>query len=467
MAPIFASAKPRRAALICLFIFAISASAGHFRSEPASIQNQRRNNAYSLQEEAYSLQEEAMSANKRLRLDLRTSQQQHQDTQTGRRSDSDTAGGPSKGRSTGPSKDPPGKTLLEVVLVGVPLAASDDTILNEVRRRYKVQSARRILRYPDQHPTTFIKVRLDSSAGYERILHHGVYIADLHHKVEKPRQKKRSSPIHRCLNCQSIGTHLSHNCQNPTKCPRCAAPHREANCTAEETCCANCQGPHPGFSNQCPVWKEKTTAATLKSTPATKEDTEKRTTAIKDLGDYQEDHFRGVKKAYDDLLGEVKEVYTELLADVQELRKELRQQRPVPEQEAAQPTEEEPSAEEKQKKKQEKNRRKKEREQQEESEKAATQERRVQGEELRSIIEDRAEISRQICDSIINEVLLHPTAFELDQGEDNTIFAVRGLLGFRARHAIEEEKGNSEPEYDHVSPWPDWFQPEDAYPPTP
>ena len=63
----------------------------------------------------------------------------------------------------------------------------------------------------------------------------------------------------RCFKCQRFGHHKD-NCRRKPVCARCGSEDHhdsESSCNSQPHCC-NCDGDHPAYSKQCPVWlKEK------------------------------------------------------------------------------------------------------------------------------------------------------------------------------------------------------------------
>ena len=71
----------------------------------------------------------------------------------------------------------------------------------------------------------------------------------------------------RCFKCQQYGHHISRCPRNPV-CAKCGTEEENHDF---ETCsnpqkCANCKGPHPAFSRECPLWKEEKEILNLKYT---------------------------------------------------------------------------------------------------------------------------------------------------------------------------------------------------------
>ncbi|KAJ5987693.1 hypothetical protein N7481_002903 [Penicillium waksmanii] len=67
----------------------------------------------------------------------------------------------------------------------------------------------------------------------------------------------RSLRVRQCFNCQQYG-HIGTSCANKTKCVYCAGEHQSRDCTTrmhegKERKCANCEGAHPAWSEDCEV----------------------------------------------------------------------------------------------------------------------------------------------------------------------------------------------------------------------
>ena len=101
----------------------------------------------------------------------------------------------------------------------------------------------------------------------------------LGHTVVTWQRRENRQQISQCHKCQAWG-HATSNCYMAFKCLKCAEPHKTAECpkSAEEPAkCANCMGPHPANSTECPVYvgkleyalrNRKSTSAKKTYTPA-------------------------------------------------------------------------------------------------------------------------------------------------------------------------------------------------------
>lgn len=70
-------------------------------------------------------------------------------------------------------------------------------------------------------------------------------------KVKWDFQKRRSSKITQCYNCQMLG-HGSKQCKVRTFCANCAGTHSTADCKSDTILCANCNGKHKSTFAECP-----------------------------------------------------------------------------------------------------------------------------------------------------------------------------------------------------------------------
>jgi hypothetical protein len=72
----------------------------------------------------------------------------------------------------------------------------------------------------------------------------------------------------RCFNCQRFG-HGRSTCNHKAICARCGKPdHADDSCTAEPVCTAepaNCAGPHPSYSKECPEWIKQRAVMQIKT----------------------------------------------------------------------------------------------------------------------------------------------------------------------------------------------------------
>lgn len=95
-------------------------------------------------------------------------------------------------------------------------------------------------------------------------------------KVEPWRGKKGPAQCHRCQQFR----HSSHCCHRKLACVRCGEEHTAKDCPrplTEPATCANCRGPHPASSKNCPIMKREmrnkkagTVALTAPASEATK-----------------------------------------------------------------------------------------------------------------------------------------------------------------------------------------------------
>ena len=72
------------------------------------------------------------------------------------------------------------------------------------------------------------------------------------------------APAMRCYRCQQVG-HLAEGCNGPRRCLLCAGPHEHSVCTSAEKHCANCKGPHPANSLECPFIAKATAVEKLRA----------------------------------------------------------------------------------------------------------------------------------------------------------------------------------------------------------
>lgn len=71
-----------------------------------------------------------------------------------------------------------------------------------------------------------------------------------HIKVKWDFQRKRSTRITQCYNCQMLG-HGSSRCNVKTFCANCAGNHKTTDCKSDTIKCANCNKAHKSFSSDC------------------------------------------------------------------------------------------------------------------------------------------------------------------------------------------------------------------------
>ena len=140
-----------------------------------------------------------------------------------------------------------------------------DEILTRQELAYK--SVKRIHSRQRNVPTRMFRLILKDEETKKKLLRDGINLDQMHYKCIPAIEDTKTFPkIMQCYKCQQIGDHLSGSCKNDQKCVLCSGPHRKAECTAAKDSfkCANCQGCHAAWSQECP-WLQK--AVEAKKTP--------------------------------------------------------------------------------------------------------------------------------------------------------------------------------------------------------
>jgi len=76
-----------------------------------------------------------------------------------------------------------------------------------------------------------------------------------HIKIRWEYQRRNSSKITQCYNCQMFG-HGSNHCKVKSFCAICSGKHHTSECKSTIVKCANCKGTHKSFSKDCPIRHE-------------------------------------------------------------------------------------------------------------------------------------------------------------------------------------------------------------------
>lgn len=135
------------------------------------------------------------------------------------------------------------------VIRGVATDLSNQDILNALRLRVPVKSARRLGKTSESVQIVF---------GTETIPEHviiGYTRYRVYNYVETPRQ---------CKKCQRFG-HVSEVCKSSLRCSRCGGSHDRTGCSAEKVCCPNCSKKHESTSAQCSARRDQKAIFKLKS----------------------------------------------------------------------------------------------------------------------------------------------------------------------------------------------------------
>lgn len=142
----------------------------------------------------------------------------------------------------------------EVVLYNVPIEINNDIEMRLKAQYRDILSAKRIMKYPDQTPTSFIRVRTLNLESKLNFLRYGCRLGTVYYRAQPSR--KRRNP-RRCYRCQKIGSHLARDCPNVIKCMTCSGQHSFQDCVSQNVKCANCTGLHAANSTLCPQWREQ------------------------------------------------------------------------------------------------------------------------------------------------------------------------------------------------------------------
>ena len=140
-----------------------------------------------------------------------------------------------------------------------------DEILTRQELPYK--SVKRIISRQRNLPTRMFRLILKDEETKKKLLRDGIYLDQSHFKCIQAIEDTKSYPkIMQCFKCQKIGDHFAGSCTNEQKCVLCSGPHRKAECSAtkDNFRCANCQGTHAAWSQECPWLRQ---AVDAKKTP--------------------------------------------------------------------------------------------------------------------------------------------------------------------------------------------------------
>ena len=143
----------------------------------------------------------------------------------------------------------------QVIITNVDTSVTEEEMVELLQRQeLPYQAIKRIHSREKQAPTRLFRLILKTEEQKKRLLKEGIYLDQMKFSCIQAREDSKNTPtILQCFNCQALGEHTSSTCKNTQKCVLCAGPHRRAECTKtkDEFCCANCQGNHAAWSNDC------------------------------------------------------------------------------------------------------------------------------------------------------------------------------------------------------------------------
>ena len=143
----------------------------------------------------------------------------------------------------------------QVIIINVDTSVTEEEMVELLQRQeLPFQTIKRIHSRERQAPTRLFRLILKSEEQKKRLLKEGIYLDQMKFTCIQAREDSKNAPtVLQCFNCQALGDHTSSTCKNAQKCVLCAGPHRKADCTKmkAEFCCANCQGNHAAWSNEC------------------------------------------------------------------------------------------------------------------------------------------------------------------------------------------------------------------------
>ncbi|XP_076324219.1 uncharacterized protein LOC143232530 [Tachypleus tridentatus] len=105
-------------------------------------------------------------------------------------------------------------------------------------------------------PTPLVCIALQDVALADNLIKNGIHMWFLNLRVEESKQPATVAVL-QCFNCEKFG-HASAACKASTRCVRCSGMHAVKACpkNREETCCANCRGPHAASYRGCPKYSQ-------------------------------------------------------------------------------------------------------------------------------------------------------------------------------------------------------------------
>ncbi|XP_076367198.1 uncharacterized protein LOC143255424 [Tachypleus tridentatus] len=103
-------------------------------------------------------------------------------------------------------------------------------------------------------PTPLVRISLNDIVLADKLINNGITMWFLKLPVEESKQPAAVTVLQR-FNCQKFG-HALAACKATPRCVRCSGTHIVTECpkNREETCCANCGGPHAASYRSCPKY---------------------------------------------------------------------------------------------------------------------------------------------------------------------------------------------------------------------
>lgn len=149
------------------------------------------------------------------------------------------------------------KTNLFVIIQGVHPSIDEKEIGDELQSTCKRIVSAKL----NGTPTWKVKMECQSMEEKTKSIKQGVYIGLRHYQVTEYIIRY---VVTQCFKCQNYG-HISSNCTQDIKCPKCAEAHAAIDCTKQVVLCANCGGAHESRSRDCPRYTQEVTKNETKS----------------------------------------------------------------------------------------------------------------------------------------------------------------------------------------------------------
>lgn len=146
----------------------------------------------------------------------------------------------------------PDKTVMSVVIRGIPVSISEKDILEVLQDKYPVRTVTRLLN-KDKRPMPLCAIDLDKSDNAMEIYN----VTHIMHSIVSVEPRRKSKEIPQCTRCQRFG-HTKNYCKLTPRCVKCQENHHFSTCPKrreEPPVCVNCGENHAASYRGCLYYK--------------------------------------------------------------------------------------------------------------------------------------------------------------------------------------------------------------------
>ena len=125
------------------------------------------------------------------------------------------------------------------------------------RQNMPYTDVKRIFSRQRNGPSNMMRLILKDEKKQKQLLKNNIFLDLMVFKCVEAKEDSEKKLVFQCWNCQKWNDHKTFECKNETKCVICAGSHRKSECPKQRTdaLCSNCDGTHPAWSTDCPIYK--------------------------------------------------------------------------------------------------------------------------------------------------------------------------------------------------------------------